>query len=183
MTATAFEHLLLTEEDLDDSFFGEEPSAAYDPVFLSGDEQGRTLIDIINALSRGSHPATKNHAAALFTSGAGLVVFHNVTEFEDGTGAQVYEQFRTALRDCWEYRMELNDGAQFDVRKLELEEEDDVTFARWLTTADPYRIEGCWAISLKGDVLSFVNVRNPDRLEIRRLAKTALNRIASAANP
>ncbi len=174
----SFEQFLLSEDDLDESFFGEEPSAAYDPSFLSGDESGKFLVDFVNGLTHGSHPGTVDHASALFTSAVGNVVFHNVTRFSGDSGQQLHEQFLTSLRACARYRMELNDGAQFDVEKLGVDEEDDVTFARWLTTEEPYRLEGLWAVSLKDSVLSFVNTRNPDKSEIRRLAKVALERIS-----
>ncbi|MFF2144919.1 hypothetical protein [Kitasatospora sp. NPDC058190] len=179
------EQLLLREEDLEESFFGEEPSVAYDPVFLSGDESGKVLIDLINLLTRGTHPEATDHASALFTSVVGSVVFHHVTRFGNGTARQIFATFATALDSCDSYRMQLNDGMQFDVTKDTVEPlagDDDVLVTRWVTTSEEYRIEGSWAVAVKGDVLSFVNVRDPDRSEIHRLTRVALDRITGGAD-
>jgi hypothetical protein len=181
MSPTDFEQLLLSEDDLDESFFGEEPSAAYNPAFISGDESGRVIMDFINMLTHGTHPETKQHASALFTNPMGFVVFHNVTQFGSQATGQVYQEFVTALHDCSAYRMELNDGVQFDVTKVGLEpfdEDGDGVIVHWLTTADPYRIEGSWALVRKDDVLSLINTRAPDKSEIRRLAQISLDRIS-----
>lgn len=180
MTTATFEGFLLSEDDLDDDFFGEDPTAAYDPVFLSGDESGRFLIDFVNDLTHGTHPGTRDHASALFTSAVGSVVFHNVTLLDEEAGRELHAKFLTAVRECGSYRMALNDGVEFDVAKTGLEEEGDITFVRWFTTADPYRIEGHWAVSLRNGFLSFVNTRHPGASEIRRLAGVALDRISTA---
>ncbi|KUO08884.1 hypothetical protein [Streptomyces sp. DSM 15324] len=179
------QQFLLTEDDLDESFFGEEPSVAYDPVFVSGDESGRVLIDLINMLTHGSHPEASDHASALYTSVVGSVVFHNVSRFA-GTGAQrVFQEFVEALHKCDAYRMQLNDGMQFDVSKAAVEPLDgstgDAVVTRWVTTSEEYRIEGSWAVAVEGDVLSFVNVRVPDASAIHRLARMALDRLAGRA--
>lgn len=174
------DQLLLSEDDLDDSFFGEEPSAAYDPVFISGDESGRILIDFVNGLTHGSHLGTLATASALFTSPVGNVVFHNVTKFSNGADATLYRKFIGALRECTTYELKLNDGAQFHTQKVGFDEEENVTFARWLTTQEPYRIEGTWAVSTRDGVMSFINTRNSDKSEIRRLALVALNRISTS---
>ena len=184
MDTTAVDRLLLTEDDLEESFFGEEPSAAYGPAFVSGDESGRTLIDIVNMLTHGTHPETMHHASALFTNPMGMVVFHNVTQFGDQACQQVHQQLVAALRDCGSYRMELNDGVQFDVAKTGLEPLDDgdggALIVRWLTTADQYRIEGAWAVAAQDDILTFINTRAPDQEEIRRLARISLDRIRNS---
>ncbi|MEU1571854.1 hypothetical protein ABZ519_11980 [Streptomyces collinus] len=181
------EPFLLTEDDLEESFFGEEPSAAYDPVFLSGDESGRVLIDLINTLTHGTHPEAVDHAAGLYTNTVGSVVFHHVARFR-GDGAQrILQEFAEALHKCDRYRMQLNDGMQFDVTKAAVEPLEnsagDAFVTRWVTTADDYRIEGSWAVAVSGDILSFINVRLPDPAGIHRLARTALERIAAGAAP
>ncbi|MFE9025072.1 hypothetical protein ACFYOA_02175 [Streptomyces iakyrus] len=181
------EQFLLTEDDLEESFFGEEPSAAYDPVFLSGDESGRVLIDLINTLTHGTHPEAVDHAAGLYTNVVGSVVFHHVARFR-GDGAQrILQEFVEALHKCDRYRMQLNDGMQFDVTKAAVEPLEnsagEAFVTRWVTTADGYRIEGSWAVAVSGDILSFVNVRLPDPAGIHRLARTALERIAAGAAP
>ncbi|WP_033306587.1 hypothetical protein RFN58_33970 [Streptomyces iakyrus] len=178
---------LLTEDDLEESFFGEEPSAAYDPVFLSGDESGRVLIDLINTLTHGTHPEAVDHAAGLYTNVVGSVVFHHVARFR-GDGAQrILQEFAEALHKCDRYRMQLNDGMQFDVTKAAVEPLEnsagEAFVTRWVTTADGYRIEGSWAVAVSGDILSFINVRLPDPAGIHRLARTALERIAAGAAP
>lgn len=185
MGDTPMQQLLLTEDDLEESFFGEEPSAAYDPVFLSGDAPGRILIDLTNMLTHGSHPETADHASALFTNVVGSVVFHNVTRFGDGAAQRILQEFVEALNECDNYRMQLNDGAQFDVKKDAVEplegRDGDAIVTRWVTTAEQYRIQGSWAVAVKGDILSFVNARVPDKTEIHRLARTALDRLPDKA--
>ncbi|GAA2598302.1 MULTISPECIES: hypothetical protein [Streptomyces] len=183
MGDTTMESLLLTEDDLDESFFGEEPSVAYDPVFVSGDDSGRVLIGLINMLTHGSHTETADHASALYTSVVGSVVFHNVTRFDDGAAQRVFQEFVDALDKCESYRMQLNDGMQFDVTKaavepLEGSNDGGAFVTRWVTTSEEYRIEGSWAVAVKGDLLSFVNVRLPGASEIHRLAGEALRRLA-----
>ncbi|MEU3827354.1 hypothetical protein GT045_15085 [Streptomyces sp. SID486] len=181
MGEDAFRQLLLREEDLEESFFGEEPSAAYDPVFVSGDESGRALVDLTNMLTHGSHPDTTHHASALFTNIVGSVVFHHVARFAGGSCRQVYQEFSDAVRACARYRMELNDGVQLDITRTGLEPValgDGGFLARWSSTVDHFRIETAWAIVRKGDVLTFVNVRIPDESEVHRLARVAVDRVA-----
>ncbi|MFI8191813.1 hypothetical protein ACIF8T_23895 [Streptomyces sp. NPDC085946] len=181
------ERFLLTEDDLEESFFGEEPSVAYDPVFLSGDESGRVLIDLINTLTHGSHPEAVEHAAGLYTNVVGSVVFHHVARFRGDAARRVLQEFVEALHKCDSYRMQLNDGMQFDVTKAAVEPLQDIAgdgvVTRWVTTSDGYRIEGSWAVAVSGDILSFVNVRLPDLAGIHRLARTALERAAAGAAP
>ncbi|MEU6485714.1 hypothetical protein [Streptomyces sp. NPDC046887] len=181
MDDAAFRQLLLDEEDLDESFFGEEPSAAYDPVFVSGDESGRTLVDLTNMLTHGSHPDTTHHASALFTNIVGSVVFHHVAQFGQGACREVYEQFHDAASRCGHYRMELNDGVQLDITRTALEPVDlgDGGFAvRWVSTVDHFRIETAWVVVAKDSVLTFVNARIPDPAEVHRLAAVAVGRVA-----
>ncbi|MET9503391.1 hypothetical protein ACFYO5_08210 [Streptomyces sp. NPDC006259] len=179
------ERFLLTEDDLEESFFGEEPSVAYDPVFLSGDESGRVLIDLINTLTHGSHPEAVDHAAGLYTNVVGSVVFHHVARFRDDAARRILQEFVDALHKCDAYRIQLNDGMEFDVTKAAVEPLDgspgDGVVTRWVTTSDGYRIEGSWAVAVSGDLLSFVNVRLPDPTGIHRLARTALERAADPA--
>ncbi|MFF7177357.1 hypothetical protein [Streptomyces sp. NPDC008121] len=177
------ERFLLTEDDLEESFFGEEPSVAYDPAFVSGDESGRVLIGLINTLTHGSHPEAVDHTAGLYTNVAGSVVFHHVARFRGDAARRILRQFVEALDKCDSYRMRLNDGMEFDVTKAAVEpldgSADDGVVTRWVTTSDGYRIEGSWAVAVSGDILSFVNVRLPDPAGIHRLARTALERIAT----
>src|ERR1700751_1573946 len=105
MDDAAFPQLLLSEEDLEESFYGEEPSAAYDPVFVSGDESGQAIVDLTNMLTHGTHPETTHHASALFTNIVGSVVFHHVAQFGNGACRQVYQELFDAVRDCAHYRM------------------------------------------------------------------------------
>ncbi|MFR0356686.1 hypothetical protein [Streptomyces sediminimaris] len=181
------EPFLLTEDDLEESFFGEEPSVAYDPVFVSGDESGRVLIELINTLTHGSHPEAVDHAAGLYTNVVGSVVFHHVARFRGDAAQRILQEFVEALNKCDSYRMQLNDGMQFDVTKAAVEPlEDSVgegVVTRWVTTSDGYRIEGSWAVAASGDILSFVNVRLPDPAGIHRLARTALERVAAGTAP
>jgi hypothetical protein len=181
MDDAAFQQLLLREEDLEESFFGEEPSAAYDPVFVSGDESGRAIVDLTNMLTHGTHPETTHHASALFTNIVGSVVFHHIAQFGNGTCRQVYQELVDAVRSCARYRMELNDGVQLDITRVDLgpvELGDDGFVVRWLSTVDHFRIETSWVIVAKGDILSFVNTRIPDEAEIHRLARIAVDRVA-----
>ncbi|MEU3606832.1 hypothetical protein AB0E83_15495 [Streptomyces sp. NPDC035033] len=181
------ERFLLTEDDLEESFFGEEPSVAYDPVFVSGDESGRVLIDLINTLTHGSHPEALEHAAGLYTNVVGSVVFHHVARFRDDAAARVLQEFVEALHKCDAYRMRLNDGMEFDVAKVSVEPLEDSAgegvVTRWVTTSDGYRIEGSWAVAVSGDVLSFVNVRLPDPAGIHRIARAALERVTAGPSP
>lgn len=181
MADATVQDLLITEDDLEESFFGEEPSVAYDPVFVSGDESGRVLIDLMNTLTHGSHPKATDHASGLYTSVVGSVVFHHVSRFAGDTAREIFRSFTDALDTCDGYRMQLNDGMQFDVKKDTVEPLEgsgaDAVVTRWVTTSDEYRIEGSWAVAVRDDVLSFVNVRVPDRTEIHRLARMALDRI------
>ncbi|MBL1087677.1 hypothetical protein JK359_38100 [Streptomyces actinomycinicus] len=181
MENAAFGQLLLREEDLEESFFGEEPSAAYDPVFVSGDESGRALVDLTNMLTHGTHPETTHHATALFTNVVGSVIFHHVAQFGNGACRQVYRELHDAVRDCAQYRMELNDGVQLDITKAGLEPVGlgDAGFtARWSSTVDHFRIETAWVVVVKGDILTFVNTRIPSDAEIHRLARIAVDRVA-----
>ncbi|MFH8282505.1 hypothetical protein [Streptomyces antibioticus] len=181
MDDAAFRQLLLREEDLEESFFGEEPSAAYDPAYVSGDESGRAIVDLTNMLTHGTHPDTTHHASALFTNVVGSVVFHHVAQFGNGACRQVYQQLHDAVRACERYRMELNDGVQLDISRVDLapiELGDGGFVVRWLSTVDHFRIETAWAIVTKDDVLTFVNTRIPDEWEIHRLARTAVDRVA-----
>ncbi|MEU6070014.1 MULTISPECIES: hypothetical protein [Streptomyces] len=180
MDDAAFGQLLLREEDLEELFFGEEPSAAYDPVFVSGDESGRAIVELTNMLTHGTHPETTHHASALFTNIVGSVVFHHVAQFGNGACRQVYQEFFAAVRDCAQYRMELNDGVQLDIARVGLEavELGDGGFlARWSSTVDHFRIETSWVIVMKDDLLTFVNTRIPDKTEIHRLARIAVDRV------
>lgn len=176
------QQLLLSEEDLEESFYGEEPSAAYDPVFVSGDASGQAIVDLTNMLTHGSHPESRHHASALFTNIVGSVVFHHVAEFGNGACRQVYQELAAAVRDCAHYRMGLNDGVELDITRVDLGPVDlgDGGFVvRWVSTVDHFRIETAWAIVPKGDILTFVNTRIPDEAEIHRLARTAIDRIAN----
>jgi hypothetical protein len=184
MDDTAFQQLLLKEKNLEESFFGEEPSAAYDPIFISGDEAGQVIVDLTNMLTHGTHPETTNHGSALFTNVAGSVIFHHVARFGNQACQQVFQDLLDAVRDCGQYRMELNDGVQLDITKIDLGSIDlgDGGFlVRWLSTVDHFRIETAWAIVRKGDFLSFINTRIPDKSEIDRLARVAVDRISDLA--
>ncbi|MFD0278634.1 hypothetical protein ACFVHB_32655 [Kitasatospora sp. NPDC127111] len=184
MDDTAFQRLLLTEEDLEESFFGEEPSAAYDPRFVSGDESGRTIVDLTNMLTHGTHPETRRHGSALFTNVVGSVVFHHVAQFDQQACRQVYQELLEAVHACGQYRMELNDGVQLDITKVDsepLDLGDGGILVRWLSAVDHFRIETTWAIAVKGDVLSFVNTRIPDPAEVHRLARIAVGRVSEPA--
>ncbi|MCX4587509.1 hypothetical protein [Streptomyces sp. NBC_01481] len=181
MDDAAFQQLLLREEDLEESFFGEEPSAAYDPAFVSGDESGRAIVDLTNMLTHGTHPETTHHASALFTNIVGSVVFHHVAQFGNGACRQVFQELFDAVRDCAHYRMELNDGVQLDITRVELgpvEVGDSGFLVRWLSTVDHFRIETAWVIFPKDDILNFINIRIPDESEIHRLAGIAVDRVA-----
>lgn len=180
MDDTAFRRLLLSEEDLPESFSGEEPSAAYDPVFVSGDESGRAIVDVTNTLTRGTHPEMTHHASALFTNVVGSVVFHHVAQFRNGACRQVYQGLFDAVRHCAAYRMELNDGVQLDITKVDLApvELGDAGFTvRWLSTVDHFRIETAWVIVRRDGVLNFINTRVPDEAETHRLARIAVERV------
>ncbi|PCG87397.1 hypothetical protein CIB93_02930 [Streptomyces sp. WZ.A104] len=180
MDDAAFSQLLLGEEDLEESFYGEEPSAAYDPVFVSGDASGRTIVDLTNMLTHGTHPETTHHASALFTNIVGSVVFHHVAQFGDGACRQVYQELLDAVRDCSHYRMGLNDGVQLDITKVAVEpiELGDGGFlVRWLSTVDHFRIETAWVIVPTDGILSFINTRIPEASEIHRLARIAIDRV------
>ncbi|MEU6990932.1 hypothetical protein ABZ953_09800 [Streptomyces sp. NPDC046465] len=180
MDDAAFAQLLLTEKDLEESFYGEEPSAAYDPVFVSGDASGRTIVDLTNMLTHGTHSETTHHASALFTNIVGSVVFHHVAQFGNGACPQVYQELFDAVRDCTHYRMGLNDGVELDITKVNLEPLDlgDGGFVvRWLSAVDHFRIETAWAIVPKDGILTFVNTRIPDESEIHRLARVAIDRV------
>ncbi|MGY9068328.1 hypothetical protein [Streptomyces murinus] len=180
MDDAAFSQLLLSEEDLEESFFGEEPSAAYDPVFVSGDASGRAIVDLTNMLTHGTHPETTHHASALFTNIVGSVVFHHVARFGNGACRQVYQELFDAVRDCAHYRMGLNDGVELDIARVAVEpvELGDGGFlVRWLSAVDHFRIETAWVIVPADDVLSFVNARIPDASEIHRLARVAVDRV------
>ncbi|MCM2423935.1 hypothetical protein [Streptomyces sp. RKAG293] len=181
MDDTAFQTLLLREEDLEESFFGEEPSAAYDPTFVSGDESGRAIVDLTNMLTHGTHPEATQHASALFTNVVGSVVFHHVTRFGQQACRQVFEEISAAVRDCTHYRMELNDGVQLDITKVGLEPisvGDGSFLVRWLSTVEHFRIETAWVLVMKDDILSLVNTRIPDESEPRRLARIAVDRVS-----
>ncbi len=181
MDDTAFQRLLLTEEDLEESFFGEEPSAAYDPVFISGDPAGRSIVDLTNMLTRGTHPETLHHGSALFTNAVGSVVFHHVAQFDGPACRQVFQELLDAVQDCREYRMELNDGVRIDITRTgsePLDLGDGGILVRWVSTVDHFRIVTAWAVVIKGDVLSFVNTRIPDHAETHRLARVAVDRIS-----
>ncbi|MFF3326332.1 hypothetical protein [Streptomyces sp. NPDC002889] len=184
MDDAAFQQLLLNEEDLEESFFGEEPSAAYDPVFVSGDESGRAIVDLTNMLTHGTHPETTHHASALFTNIVGSVVFHHVAQFGNGACLQVFQQFFDAVSDCGHYQMELNDGVQLDITRVDLgpvDLGDDGFVVRWLSTVDHFRIETAWVIVTKGNILSFINARISDQSEIHRLARIAVDRVSDLA--
>ncbi|MFE9776413.1 hypothetical protein ACFYOV_33120 [Streptomyces sp. NPDC005931] len=181
MDDAAFQQLLLREEDLEESFFGEEPSAAYDPAFVSGDESGRVIVDLTNMLTHGTHPDTTHHASALFTNIVGSVVFHHVAQFGNGACRQVYQELFDAVHACAQYRMELNDGVRLDITRVDLVPVDlgDGGFlVRWLSCVDHFRIQTAWVIVAQDDILTFVNARVPDESEIHRLARIAVDRIA-----
>ncbi|MFI5978804.1 hypothetical protein [Streptomyces sp. NPDC051452] len=180
MDDAAFQLLLLREEDLEESFYGEEPSAAYDPAFVSGDESGRAIVDLTNMLTHGTHPETVHHASALFTNVVGSVVFHHVAQFGHGTCRQIYQELFDAVHACAQYRMELNDGVRLDISRVDLapvELGDGGFLVRWLSTVDHFRIETAWVIVAKDDILTFVNARVPDESEIHRLARIAVDRV------
>ncbi|AVH60765.1 MULTISPECIES: hypothetical protein [Streptomyces] len=182
MDDAAFPQLLLNEEDLEESFYGEEPSAAYDPVFVSGDESGQAIVDLTNMLTHGTHPETTHHASALFTNIVGSVVFHHVAQFGNGACRQVYQELFDAVRDCAHYRMGLNDGVQLDITRVDLgpvELGDGGFVVRWLSTVDHFRIETAWVIVPKDGILNFINTRIPDGSEIHRLARIAIDRVAN----
>jgi hypothetical protein len=181
MDDAAFQQLLLREEDLEESFFGEEPSAAYDPAFVSGDESGRAIVDLTNMLTHGTHPETAHHASALFTNIVGSVVFHHVAQFGNGVCRQVYEELFDAVCECAQYRMALNDGVELDITRVDLapiELGDRGFVVQWLSAIDHFRIRTAWVIVAKDDILTFVNARIPDESEIHRLARTAVDRVA-----
>ncbi|MFI0999385.1 hypothetical protein ACIP10_29740 [Streptomyces galbus] len=180
MDDAAFQQLLLREEDLEESFYGEEPSAAYDPVFVSGDESGRALVDLTNMLTHGGHPDTVHHASALFTNVVGSVVFHHVAQFRGGACRQVYQELNDAVHACTHYRMELNDGVRLDISRVDLRPVklgDGGFLVRWVSTVDHFVIDTAWVIAAKDDVLTFVNTRIPDESEILRLARIAVDRV------
>ncbi|MEV8004292.1 hypothetical protein ACIFUY_11600 [Streptomyces sp. CACIS-1.16CA] len=180
MRDQAFELLLLREEDLDESFFGEEPSAAYDPAYVSGDPSGRVIVDLTNMLTHGTHPETLRHGSALFTNVVGSVVFHHVAQFGSDAAHKIYEELHTAVQDCASYRMELNDGVQIDITRVALETAeigDDGFLVRWLSTVDHFRVDTSWVVARKGDVLTFVNTRVPDQEEALKLARVSVARL------
>ncbi|MEV5809223.1 hypothetical protein [Streptomyces parvulus] len=180
MDDAAFQQLLLREEDLEESFYGEEPSAAYDPAFVSGDASGQAIVDLTNMLTHGTHPDTVHHASALFTNVVGSVVFHHVARFGHGTCRQVYRELFDAVQACARYRMELNDGVRLDITRVGLgpvELGDGGFLVRWLSTVDHFRVETAWAIVAQDDILTFVNARVPEESEIQRLARVAVERV------
>lgn len=177
-----FGGLLIQENDLDDSLFGEEPSAAFGPQFISGDEPGKFLIDTLNALTTGSHPETALNASAMFTNIVGSVVFHHVTRFGRHARAAVLDDVETAVEACSSYRMALNDGMELDVVKTgqELVRLGDRSLVvHWLSTVEHYRVENTWLLTSFGDIFSYINVRLPDVSEIHRLGQLTVDRVAS----
>ncbi|TFV29904.1 hypothetical protein E4K10_46140 [Streptomyces sp. T1317-0309] len=181
MDDAAFQQLLLREEDLKESFYGEEPSAAYDPAFVSGDSRAGHRRPHQHAHARQRPPSRDGApASALFTNVVGSVVFHHVAQFGQGACRQILQELFDAVHACAQYRMELNDGVQLDISRVDLgpvELGNGGFLVRWLSTVDHFRIETAWVIVAKDDILTFVNVRVPDESEIHRLAHIAVDRV------
>lgn len=188
MNMIAAKRLLLDEAHLEEDFFAEDPSAAFDPVFVSGDTGGSRIVEITNGLTNGELPGVHDFASALFTNVAGSVVFHNSSVFASTAYAvQLFNEFRNAALSCAKYSMRLNDGVEVDIERQMIRDRymgpGSTAFeVKWLSKVDHYEIATSWFVVTVRDAVSFLNTRLPETSEHERLARLVLDLAVAATS-
>jgi predicted deacylase len=180
MKADMLKAALLTRADLADDFHEDEPTAAFGPKFISGDEAGRRVVELTNLLVEGSDPDNLATVHVMFGNPAGSFLFHNLGSYPTDRAKELFDDFTGAVANCNAYVMELNDKAQVaiertDVRPVSLG--DSAQRVTWITKVPGYTIDTAWVFARVDGVLILVNTRFPDASEVDRLAELSVRRL------